>query len=80
MGTTTTKKEPSAPGVKPVQTVIDQLEDLRTAVQMYDDVFSNWEKTFVKDNLERAGKFKETTKFSVNQENQVQKMHDKIPN
>lgn len=72
-------QEAPKPGVKSVDTVIEQLADLSMAVKVYDDIFSDFERTFIKDQLARSDKYGVNTKFSFKQENLVQKIYDKIP-
>ncbi len=71
--------EAPKPGVKSVDTVIEQLADLSMALKVYEDAFSDFEKSFIKDHLARSDKYGTNTRFSLKQENLVQKIHDKIP-
>ena len=72
-------QEAPKPGVKNVDTVLEQLADLSMAVKLYADSFSDFEQSFIKDQVARSDKYGVNTRFSLKQENLVQKIHDKIP-
>lgn len=72
-------QEAPKPGVKSVDTVIEQLADLSMAAKLYEESFSDFERSFIKDQVARSDKYGVNTRFSLKQENLVQKIHDKIP-
>jgi hypothetical protein len=72
-------QEAPKPGVKAVDAVLEQLADLSIAVKVYEDSFSDFERSFIKDQVARSDKYGVNTRFSLKQENLVQKIYDKIP-